>query len=41
MRTFLPVALAAALVLAACDKPPPKPPQPIAPVATIPSQIPA
>jgi uncharacterized lipoprotein YbaY len=41
MRTFIPVALAAAFLLAACDKPPPKPPQPIAAVATIPSQIPA
>ncbi len=39
MRTLIPATLAVAFLLSACDKPPPKPPQPIAAVAGTSSQM--
>jgi hypothetical protein len=39
MRILVPAALAAAFLLSACEKPPPKPPQPIAAEVRLPSQV--
>jgi uncharacterized lipoprotein YbaY len=39
MRILVPVALVAALLVSACQKPPPKPPKPIAVLAAESSQL--